>query len=789
MDKVIKYWIAFFVLILVVLLFAECLSPNFKGLFSIGSSVLLSFLFPFVLNNIKTIPSKWISFLLLTIVLLVYLFIVASAIVHINYFFINNEIIDEHSFLAIFQSDPGEMMSFITENSTTTQIIGFVIIVIGLIFLFLKFYNILGSNPKSFSIKQFSLLMGGFILLFLIPRFGLATTTFVFDNINLYQTELSKFKALNQQYNAGKSPIIASKKNTNELYVVVLGESLSREHMSLYGYHRKTTPYLDSLNQNNELLVFNNVVSNHTHTTPTLSYALTSANQYNAETFEERTSIVNMFKAAKFKTAWVSNQVRYGIWDNHVGVIADNSDDKTYFNKYVGKTFKNRNDDEIVLGEVNRLLNVNSKENKVIFVHLIGNHFPYTDRYTKSFEKFTTELSIGEFGKTTNHMIRINAYDNSIVYNDYIINQLIKQLQQSSFDVKGLIYLPDHAEEVWERKSHQSKLFTYSMVESPLIIWLSEKYKSKYPGIYENLKTNLDTYWSNDLFYDLLIGISNIQTDKTQKHLSLTNDLYSLPVSDIKTLHGRKNYIDNLNFDYHIKENVKWLKENKLLDRILPHRVNTIGKLNYVRKYGFNSFEIDVLLKDKNGQQLLMVGHDNKTLTEKTLEDFLADSPSSLDYKIWVDVKNLNINNLNKMSARLDELESKYDLSSKAIIESKIKSPLFSSLSDKGFHTSYYLPTNLGKIEDKATLKKQARQIAKQIKSQKVKAISFDRKVYSFVKEYLEALIDSNIVYHTWDLQLNIKKESFIDALKGKDYFEDSRVQTILIKFATKYDH
>lgn len=772
------------------LIYAELCSPNFNGIFSITSAILFSILVPFLLKLIKNIPKNWIRYILLSLIFLVYFFTISTAVIHISYYFINQMKIDEHSFLAIFQSDPSEMIAFISENSSALQLIIVSLIIIGFILLILKHYSVQNANQEGFTIKQLSLLVSGVLLFLLIPRYGLASTSFAFDKFNLYQSELVKFRNLNQSYNEGKKEIKASKQNSNETYIIVIGESLGREHMSLYGYHRKTTPNLDSLQENNELLVFNNVISNHTHTTPTLSYALTSANQYNEETFKDRISIINLLKAAGFNTAWVSNQVRYGIWDNHVGVIADNADQKIYFNKYVGKTFKNRNNDEIVLDAVQDLLNDSSSGNNIIFVHLIGNHFPYSEKFTKPFEKFSGNLSIGEFGKTgIPKSKRINAYDNSVLYNDHIINQLIHLLQDSEKDVKGLVYLPDHGEEVWERKSHQSNLFTYSMVESPLIIWLSEKYKNRYPIVNQNLENSLDSYWTNDLFYNLLVGLSGIKTTEKEDQLSLTNKSYKLPVTDIKTLHGKINYVDNSNDDYHIKENVKWLKENQLLKRILPHRVNTLGKLNFVKKYGFYSYEIDVFLKTVKGKQSLVVGHDNKSLTDKSLDDFLIEFSNGIDNKIWIDVKNLQASNIDLMNSHLEELQDNYRISKNVIIESKIRDQSFSILSDNKFHTSYYLPTSLWKEENEIKLKNSARQIAKQIKLQKVKAISFDKRVYSFVKKHLEPLIDHRIVYHTWDLRLNIEDPKFIKELKNKVFFKDKRVQTILFSFTTKYDY
>ena len=51
--------------------------------------------------------------------------------------------------------------------------------------------------------------------------------------------------------------------------IVHIGESTSSMNWSLYGYFRDTNPRLMSLDEN-ELMIFRNIFSTHTHTTPSL---------------------------------------------------------------------------------------------------------------------------------------------------------------------------------------------------------------------------------------------------------------------------------------------------------------------------------------------------------------------------------------------------------------------------------------------------------------------------------------------------------------------------------------
>lgn len=65
------------------------------------------------------------------------------------------------------------------------------------------------------------------------------------------------------------------------IFVLVIGESETRDHMGAYGYDRDTTPWMSEETQKPEAILFQNAYSNHTHTVPVLTYALSEKNQYN----------------------------------------------------------------------------------------------------------------------------------------------------------------------------------------------------------------------------------------------------------------------------------------------------------------------------------------------------------------------------------------------------------------------------------------------------------------------------------------------------------------------------
>jgi len=93
--------------------------------------------------------------------------------------------------------------------------------------------------------------------------------------------------------------------------------------------------------------------------------------------------------------------------------------------------------------------------------------------------------------------------------------------------------------------------------------------------------------------------------------------------------------------------NVDFLNDNNQLERLYPHRVNSIGKLKEVWALGFRSFEVDVHY-DGGNDCLLRVGHDKNTMSA-CLDTFLQSVDDSKIQGIWVDFKNLNSQNIENL--------------------------------------------------------------------------------------------------------------------------------------------
>jgi hypothetical protein len=184
------------------------------------------------------------------------------------------------------------------------------------------------------------------------------------------------------------------------------------------------------------------------------------------------------------------------------------------------------------------------------------------------------------------------------------------------------------------------------------------------------------------------------------------------------------------------------------------------------------------------------VGHDEGVMD---LAHFLSWVDYAQIQRIWLDFKNLNADNYKAALQRLEMLDKKYGIKKKSIVESHMKpAPVFETLHNAGWHTSCYLSTatitKLLKGKDEARMQKEAERLAKQLKAQHFSAVSFDRRLYPFVKQYLEPLLEKDVVYHTW-WGPNLYDADFVAKLQKDELFKDDRVKTILCRFKSKFDY
>lgn len=167
--------------------------------------------------------------------------------------------------------------------------------------------------------------------------------------------------------------------------VLIIGESHSKYHSSIYGYFRETMPNMEKLLKNKEIMVFNNVITPQSSTRAALTEVLTLKSNNGDSNFYDYPSVIDIYKKAGFKTYWISNQENYGVAGNFAALIANKCDEVKYTETYNSDSRKLKKYDEYVLPLLDQVLKENERQ-KFIVIHLLGNHFRYDERTPHSYK-------------------------------------------------------------------------------------------------------------------------------------------------------------------------------------------------------------------------------------------------------------------------------------------------------------------------------------------------------------------------------------------------------------------
>ncbi len=350
-----------------------------------------------------------------------------------------------------------------------------------------------------------------------VPQIAKVTFSFI-NKINLYKEAMQEIAPRKVHANSTYT-------KSRQTFVLILGESCSRRHMSLYGYSRKTNPRLE---KRNDLIVYNNVVSPYSNTLNSVLSMFSESNLEQKLSFGNCVDIIDIFHSAGYKTYWISNQSPIGIWDNLVTVFAKKSD---YF-KFVNTTSNSSFEATLTISYDSKLFNPFASAlnedvgKKFIVLHLMGSHSSYSKRYPADFNVFSGSNKKKE---------TIAEYDNSVLYNDFIVDSLLNILITNDFQqqnsITAAIYLSDHGENIYDeldRVGHDySKELPKANVDVPFIVWLSPALINLNTDKATIIKSNISKpFVSDDLFHSIM-DLSGIQSPYWEEERSIFSEKFN----------------------------------------------------------------------------------------------------------------------------------------------------------------------------------------------------------------------------------------------------------------------
>ncbi len=308
----------------------------------------------------------------------------------------------------------------------------------------------------------------------------------------------------------------------DEHFVLILGESVRRDHLQPYGYPRPTSP---QLTKRDDLLLFTDVVSPANQTRRSVKMMLSPATALDLSDFYRKGTIVNLANEAGFHTTWLSNQGRYGQHDTEVSSIGRDADLRVFTNT----DWDTHSLDERLISPFHNIASDRSKPRFTV-VHLLGSHGSYFRRYPPAFDYFH-DTPPGSDGMNESLKNAINAYDNSLRYTDSIIDQIIRILEKTKA-LGCAIYSPDHGEilgEVNGRTTHGFPTVQRPEAEIPFIVWCSQSYRQRHPDVWARLSANRHLPFSTEHLFDLLADMMAIDYPGDQPSTSIANPSFEPP--------------------------------------------------------------------------------------------------------------------------------------------------------------------------------------------------------------------------------------------------------------------
>lgn len=309
--------------------------------------------------------------------------------------------------------------------------------------------------------------------------------------------------------------------------LIVIGESASRDHISAFtDMSHETSPWLGKMAHEGKILLYPNSYSCAIQTVPAVKMMMTEANQYGSKPFAKSCSLIDVAHKLGYKVHWYSNQGHLGAFDTPVTMIAETADTA----KWTAQQLNIPKFDESLIDFLDE---VNPAENNLIVLHLKGNHFNYLNRFPA--DRRVWDNTAGENEDVTN-------YHNSLRYTDSVLAEAFGYASEK-LHLDAMLYVSDHGENPLKRRS--PKFDGYENTRIPMALYLSDDFRRLHPVRTEALENNRDKYFTNDLTYDLVCGIFDIESENFNPSQSLAYSDYRFRLNDMLTYEGRIKVADD----------------------------------------------------------------------------------------------------------------------------------------------------------------------------------------------------------------------------------------------------
>jgi lipid A ethanolaminephosphotransferase len=377
-------------------------------------------------------------------------------------------------------------------------------------FLILTYIVIIALNPSvSKNYKPYGHVINNAISYYVPFNYIRGTSNYIFS---LSERNLYKVDDISLKYPFSMDT--SKFKDEQITIILVIGESARADHQSLNGYYRETNPNLKKINN---LINFPNVYSCSTLSRLSVNCILSHQSRNEFSFPVKNSNLISAFNSLGFETYFYTTQK---IYDNGVSFfhLASKDAKNILFHSSIRAYLPPATDkilDEYLTIPLKKVIESNHKR-KLVVLYLTGSHIPYTFRYSEKFDVFKGNPNIKDD-------ILKAQYDNTILYTDYALSQIIKTASKGN---TFLYYVADHGESLGENGRYIHGILPYEnapkeQINVPQFIWATDSMIKLMGEDYNNIIKKKNNKLSHDNVFHTLFDCFGITSDIVDKKLSL----------------------------------------------------------------------------------------------------------------------------------------------------------------------------------------------------------------------------------------------------------------------------
>lgn len=280
--------------------------------------------------------------------------------------------------------------------------------------------------------------------------------------------------------------------------ILVIGEAARAEDFQLYGYNRPTNPLLSKA----RVIALKNATSCATYTTAAVRCMLShldtgspfSKRYEPLPSYLQRNGVDVIWRTRN----WGEPPIKVRTYQTASELAADCRGARCDF-------------DEVLLVGLEQRIKASTSARVFVVLHQSGSHGPaYHTKYPSEFEHFQPVCKSVELGECNRDEL-VNAYDNTILYEDYFLSRVIGVLQELRGTAALMIYLSDHGESLGEHGMYLHGM-PYAIApqvqkDIPFLVWMSDEFMRQ-RGVQVGRLESQRLHSQRDIFHSVMGAFS-----------------------------------------------------------------------------------------------------------------------------------------------------------------------------------------------------------------------------------------------------------------------------------------